>query len=181
MQFFYDFLPIVVFFVAFNAFDIYVATIAAIVICSSQVLYTYFIKGKKPEPSQWISLVLILLLGGATVIFKNEWFIKWKPTAVYWLFSLLLLGSQWIGKKPIMQRLLDKNIQLANSSCRKLNFSWSGFFLAMGAANLYIAYEFSTDVWVNFKLFGTLGLTIVFILGQAWFLSRQPNAIKIKE
>lgn len=171
MQFLFDFLPIVIFFITYKTFDIYTATLAAIGVCILQVGWTYY-KGKKPEMSQWISLGLIALLGGATVIFKNEMFIKWKPTAVYWIFGLALLISQWIGAKPLMQRLLEKNIELTRNVWKILNLSWSYFFLSMGGLNLYVAYNYNTDVWVNFKLFGTLGMTLVFILLQAWYLSR---------
>ncbi|MFO1257203.1 MAG: septation protein A [Gammaproteobacteria bacterium] len=180
MQFIYDFLPIVIFFITYKAIDIYAATLAAIAVCVLQVGWTYF-KGKKPEMSQWVSLGLIILLGGATVIFKNELFIKWKPTAVYWLFGVALLISQWVGNRPLMQRLLEKNIQLSSRVWRILNMSWSYFFITMGGLNLYIAYHFNTDTWVNFKLFGTLLLTIMFILAQAWYLSRQmPQSVKAK-
>ena len=171
MQFLNDFLPIVIFFFAYKVWGIYAATLSAILVCVSQVLYIYF-KGKKPQMSQWISLGLIVVLGGATLLFKNEWFIKWKPTALYWLFSILLFGSQWVGQRPIIQRLLEKNIQLTRPVWLKLNFCWAIFFAVMGALNIYIAYHFNTNVWVNFKLFGSLGLTFIFILFQAWFISK---------
>ena len=110
-------------------------------------------------------------MGGATLYLKDERFIKLKPTAVYGILALFMATSQFIGKKTLVQRLLETNINLPNKVWRQLNCGWVIFFSAMGVVNLWVAYQFSTNVWVNFKLFGTLGLTILFVIIQGAFLA----------
>jgi len=176
VKLFYDSLPIVLFFILYYLFDIFAATIGAMVATSLQV-GLIILKGQKPETAQWITLVTILTLGSATLFFKNEMFIKWKPTAVYWTLSLAFLASQFIGKKSLIKRMLDKTISLPAPIWVILNTSWSTFFLLMGVLNLFIVYHFETRVWVNFKLFGSLGLTFLFVLLQGIFLARYLPAV----
>ncbi len=171
MKLFFDTLPIILFFIAYKTYDIYIATITAIVAIAAQIVFT-LLRGKRPETTQWATLGIIVVLGGATLYLKNEMFIKWKPTAVYWLFALAFLGSRYIGQKTLVQRMLGKNISLPGKIWNTLNISWVTFFVSMGILNLYVVYNFDTDTWVNFKLFGILGITLLFILIQAAFLSK---------
>lgn len=171
MKLFFDTLPIILFFIAYKAYDIYVATLTAIVAVAAQIIFT-LARGKRPETTHWVTLGIITVLGGATVYLHDEIFIKWKPTAVYWILALLFLGSRYIGKKTLVQRMLDKNLSLPSNLWNRLNFSWFAFFVFMGALNLFVVYHFDTDTWVNFKLFGTLALTFVFIIVQASLLAK---------
>ena len=171
MKLLFDFFPIVLFFIAFKFYGIYVATAVAIAASIVQVL-AFWYKHKRVEKMHIITLALIIVLGGATLFFHNEWYIKWKPTAINWILALIFLGSHFIAKKPLIQTMMDKNISLPELVWSKLNVSWIVFFTVMGIANIYVAYNFDTDTWVNFKLFGVLGLTLVFVIIQAFFLSR---------
>jgi intracellular septation protein len=171
MKFLFDFFPILLFFIAFKVYGIFTATAVLMVATLLQVGY-FWIKNRHLENIHIITLVLVLTLGSATLFFQDILFIKWKPTAIYWVFALLFLGSQFIGTKTIMQRMLDNKLELPSIAWRRLNMSWAGFFMAMGFINLYVVYNFSTDVWVNFKLFGTLGLTLIFIVIQAIYMGK---------
>ena len=175
MQFFIDFLPIILFFIAYKFFNLFIATYVAIAAAILHIVYMR-LKGKKIEFMQWATLATICVLGGATLFFQNELFIKWKPTAVYWLLSLGFLTSQFVGQKPLARRMMERSLTLADSQWKKLNLSWVLFFTIMGGLNIFVLTYYDTNTWVNFKLFGTLGLTLVFILGQAFILSKQvPN------
>lgn len=171
MRLLFDFLPIVAFFLVYKFFGIYIATLAAILISLFQVM-SYWLKHRSLPSIQLISLVLILLFGGSTLFFHNELFIKWKPTALYWLLACAALISQYFGKKPLIQHLLETNITLPTQIWSVLNRNWVIFFMLMGGVNLWVAYSFDTNTWVNFKLFGFLGITFLFILIQAIYLGR---------
>jgi intracellular septation protein len=136
-----------------------------------QMGYTW-LTTKKIEKMQLVTLIMVVVLGGLTVALQDGQFIKWKPTIVNWLFGLAFLGSQFIGKKPVVQRLMEKGIQLPSRIWRQLNFAWFVFFAVMGSLNLYVAFNYSEATWVDFKLFGMLGLTFVFILAQGIYMSR---------
>jgi intracellular septation protein len=174
MKFLTDLLPIILFFIAFKFYGIYTATAVAIAASLLQVAYCYFVN-KKVDNMQWITLALIVVLGGATLFLHNELFIKWKPTAIEWAFALAFLLSQWIGEKPLTQRMLEANVTLPAYFWRRLNLSWALFFFVMGALNIYVLYHFSTNAWVNFKLFGLMGCTLLFVIGQAFFISKYFN------
>ena len=171
MKFLFDLFPIALFFIAYKMGDIYLATITAIVASIVQVVWSRYKTGQF-EKLPLITLGTIVILGGATLFFRNELFIKWKPTALYWVLALALVISQFIGNKPLMQRLLEQNVALPTKIWHQLNLSWALFFAAMGIANLYVVYHFDTDTWVNFKLFGTLGLTLVFIVLQGFYMTK---------
>ena len=171
MKFLFDFLPVLLFFVAFKTYDIYVATGVAIVASVLQTAWLWFRHGRV-ERMPLITLALIIGLGGTTLLVHDDTFIKWKPTAVNWLFGLAFLGSQIIGHKTLIERFMGANMELPAATWVRLNFAWVAFFLALGLANLYVAFNFDTDTWVNFKLFGMLGLTFTFILAQVFFLAR---------
>lgn len=171
MKLFFDMLPIVIFFVAYKTYDIYIATATAIACVVAQIIF-FYIKGKRPETMHWVTLLFIVVLGGATLYLRDEIFIKWKPTVVYWILGLIFLVSRYVGKKTLAERMLDKNIELPKPIWYKLNTSWYAFFFIMGMLNIFVVYNFDTDTWVNFKLFGTLGLTLVFVVIQGLVLSR---------
>jgi len=175
MKFLVDFLPILLFFLAYKLYDIYVATAVAIVASVIQVVWSWF-RHRKVENIQWITMGLIVVLGGLTLLLKDETFIKWKPTLVNWLFAVVFLGSQYIGSKSVLQRMMAANITLPEPVWHRLNWIWVSFFTALGAINLYVAYHYDTETWVNFKLFGMMGLTILFIIAQGFYLSRYIKA-----
>lgn len=171
MKLLLDFFPIVLFFVAFKVWGIYTATAVAIVATVAQIAYLRLRVGKV-EPMQWVSLGVIVLFGGATLLSHSETFIKWKPTVLYWLMGAALLLGQLIFKKNLLRSLMGAQMQLPDQAWRTMNWSWIAFFALMGVLNLWVAYEFDTDTWVNFKLFGGMGLMLVFVLAQALYLSR---------
>lgn len=172
MKLLLDFLPIVIFFIVYKTTnDIILATAILIPATLLQMLYTW-IKTHKIEKMQLVTLALVVVLGGATVLFQDKTFIQWKPTVVNWLFGLAFLGSQFIGEKTIVERIMGSNISLPDNAWRHLNAAWVIFFMLMGIINLFVAYSFSEETWVNFKLFGMLGLTLLFILAQGLYLSK---------
>ncbi len=172
MKLFLDFLPILLFFVAYKVYDIYTATAVIIVATVIQVGWFWF-KHHRVENMHLITLVLVLVLGGLTLFLQDENFIKWKPTVVNWAFAIAFLGSQFIGKKNLLQRMLDKQITVSSTKVwTNLNIAWIVFFIIIGILNLFVAFNFDTNTWVNFKLFGMLGLTIVFVIGQSFYLTR---------
>lgn len=177
MNFFYDFFPIFLFFIAYKTFDIFVATIVAMIATLAQVMITRLKTGKFNK-SSLISFFAIAILGGATIVFKNELFIKWKTTAVYWILAIIFLITAIASKKTVLEHLIKDTIDAPAKAWKKLNNIWVLFFAFMGSLNLYIAYNFSTDFWVNFKLFGTLGLTIVFVILQSLYLMRFDSCKK---
>ena len=171
MKFLFDLFPVILFFIAFKLADIYVATAVAIGATFLQIGLLALLK-RRIEPMLWVSLAIIVVFGGATLALRDETFIKWKPTLVNWLFAAAFLGSQYVGKQSLLKRMMASNISLPEPVWLRLNMSWVSFFAAMGAANLYVAFNYDTDTWVNFKLFGMMGLTVVFIIAQAFYLSR---------
>lgn len=176
MKFLFDFFPVLAFFIAYyipedRAQGLYVATAVAIVAAFIQVS-VYWLINRRFEKMHLITLVIILILGAATLLTRNKEFFMWKPTAVYWLFAVVFLASQFIGKKTLVQRMMDHAIQLPKTAWLNLNRSWVVFFILMGAVNLYVAYNFAEHIWVNFKLFGILGFTLLFAIGQAVYMSR---------
>ena len=185
MKLLFDFFPIILFFVTYKfgpmlvptddswlkENPIYLATLVAMGSSLIQVGYTW-IKNRKIETMHLVSLVLIIVFGGATLYLKDPIFIKWKPTVLNWLFGVVFLVSQVFGEKPVIERMLGSQLELPRSVWRRLNLIWATFFLAIGGINLYVAYRFEEAVWVNFKLFGLLGLTFVFVIAQSIYLSR---------
>lgn len=171
MKFLYDFFPILLFFVAYKVYGIYVATAVAIAASVVQVGYFWF-KHRRFENMHLVTMALIVVLGGATLYLQDEAFIKWKPTIVNWLFGLVFLASQFVGKQPLVKRMMGSAMEMPDGVWKRLNIAWSSFFIALGFVNLYVMYNFDTDTWVNFKLFGLMGLTIAFVFAQAFFLAR---------
>jgi intracellular septation protein len=179
MQLLNDLLPIAIFFIVFKIWGIYAATAAAIVISLLQVAY-YRYKHGKYEKMQLITLAMIVIFGGATLIFHDELFIKWKVTVLYGLFGIILLATQW-SQKPIIMRMLSAKIDLPLALWKKMNLEWALFFIILSGVNLYVAYHFSTDVWVDFKLFGILGLTLLFVIYQGFFMAKHLKHQLIKQ
>ncbi len=171
MKLLYDLFPILIFFVAYKLYDIYVATAATIVASFIQVA-GYWFKNRRFETMHLVTLGLLVVLGGTTLILQDPLFIKWKPTLVNWLFAISFLGSQFFGSKTLVERMLSAQITLPASVWKRLNLAWIVFFIISGTANLYVAYSFDEATWVNFKLFGMMGLTLVFILFQGFYLAR---------
>jgi len=171
MKLLFDIFPVILFFVAYKVADIYTATAIAIVATIAQIAWVWY-KHNKIDGMQWTSLAIIVIFGGATLFFHNENFIKWKPTVLYWLFSASLVVSSAFFRKNLMRSIMGEQMQLPDAIWSRLNWSWAGFFAVMGVLNLWIAQNYSTDVWVNFKMFGTLGLMLVFVVAQGLLLSK---------
>lgn len=171
MKLLFDLFPIIVFFAAYKFAGIYVATAVAIVATFAQIGWVWYRHGKV-DTMLWVSLVLIVVFGGATLILHDPTFIKWKPTILYWLFAVVLLGSQLLFKKNLIAAMMKMQIKLPDAVWSRLNFSWAVFFALMGALNLYVANRYSEADWVNFKLFGVTGLMIVFVVLQGLVLSK---------
>lgn len=216
MKFLFDFFPVLIFVIIYKIYGAYPA-ITAIMVASVVQNGLFWLKNRRFEKMHIITLGLVIFLGGATLLFQNKTFFMWKPTAVNWLFALVFLGSQFIGKKPIIRRMMDSVIQAQPKVWFRLNMSWVIFFILVGLANLYVAsffFEAQTaltlaagpdidiekcnslldgkllelcnhaknmeDTWVNFKFIGVLGVTLIFVIGQAIFLAKYAT-IKNKD
>lgn len=171
MKLLFDFFPVLMFFLAYKLFGIYAATITAIVASVIQV-FLHYTTHKSLEKMHIITLLLLVVFGGATLIFHDPVFIKMKPSVLYWLSGLIFLGSHFIGDKTVIQRMLEKNLSLKQHAWAKLNLSWGIYFVFIGFLNLYVASQFDTATWVNFKLFGVFGLTLVVVLVQSVFMAK---------
>ena len=176
MKLLFDFFPILLFFVTFKLHDdpkkgILAATAVIIVATIIQVGISW-LKHRKVEKLHLITLILVVVFGSVTLILEDEIYIKWKVSVVNWLFAAAFSASEFFGKKNFIRRLMDKNVTLPDSIWTRLNFMWGAFFGMMGFVNLYVIYNFDTDAWVNFKLYGQLGLTLVFMVGQGFYLMR---------
>jgi len=179
MKFLFDFFPVLLFFIAHKLYGIFVATAVAIV-ASVVLVGLHWQRHRRFETMHIATLVLIVLFGGLTLLLQDEAFIKWKPTVINWLFAVVFLGSQFIGKKNLVERIMSANITLPAFVGPRLNLGWAAFFFFLGVANLYVMTYFDTDTWVNFKLFGMMGLTLAFLIAQGIYLMRymqeqEPN------
>lgn len=192
----FDLFPIIVFFVAYKLGDanaeatrtfmaaiglpqpvgagekpgIYLATVLAIAASFGQIAWVK-LRGQAIETMMWVSLGLIVVFGGATLWLHDESFIKWKPTVLYWLFAGIIFGATAF-RRNVIRSLMQTQMELPDPAWSRLNASWGGFFAFMGLANLFVAFNFSTDTWVNFKLFGSLGLMLVFVVAQSMMLTK---------
>lgn len=171
MKFLFDIFPVVLFFAAYKIADIFVATAVAIAATFVKIGWVWF-RTRKVEPMLWVSLAIIVVFGGATLLLRDETFIKWKPTVLYWLFAAVLAIADHGFGKNLIRAMMSKQIVLPDRVWTRLNQSWIGFFAVMGVLNLYVAYSFATDTWVDFKLFGGIGLMLLFVLGQAAMLAK---------
>jgi intracellular septation protein len=171
MKFLFDLFPVILFFAAFKLAGIYVATAAAIGATFLQIGLLALLR-KKIDTMLWVSLGIIVVFGGATLVLRDETFIKWKPTVLYWLFAAALAGAALLFRRNLIRSMLGEQVRLPDPVWARLNWSWVVFFALMGGANLFVAFSFTTDQWVNFKLFGATGLMLLFVIGQALFLAR---------
>lgn len=187
-----DFIPLILFFIVYKMDPrpvelagqsvelggIFSAT--AVLIASSVVVYgLLFAQQRKLEKGQWLTLLACLVFGGMTLAFHSETFLKWKAPVVNWLFAIAFAATHFIGDRPLVQRIMGHAITLPHHLWVRLNIAWILFFLVCGFANLIVAFTFH-DIWVDFKVFGSLGLTLLFLIGQGVFLARhlQPDASK---
>ena len=181
MKFLFDLFPIFLFFLAFKVWDIYVATAVAIAATIGQIGYLK-LRRRKVDTMMWVSLAIIVVFGGATIALHDETFIKWKPTVLYWLFAIVLSTSELLWRKNLIRSLMQaQQISMPDGAWRALNWSWVGFFACMGALNLYVAFNYTTDTWVSFKLFGGMGLMLVFVVLQALYMARYVDEKKEPE
>ena len=195
MKFLFDLLPVILFFAAYKLggahpeaahallsgwlgdgiavtqAPILIATAVAIAATALQIVLVW-LRHRRVDTMLWVSLAIITVFGGASLFFHNPTFIKWKPTALYWLFGSVLLGSAALLHRNLIRNMLEAQIRLPDPVWGRLNLAWAGFFIAMGLLNLYVAYNFSEETWVDFKLFGGIGLMLAFVLGQGFYLSR---------
>ncbi|MGE0371425.1 MAG: septation protein A [Gammaproteobacteria bacterium] len=173
MKLLFDFFPVLLFFAAYKLTgdNIYIATAVAIAATFVQSA-VFWLRHRRLEKMHVITLVLLVVFGGATLLLQDEVYIKWKPTVLNWLFGLVFIGSHFIGDRPVIQRLMAQAVTLPQAVWYRLNLLWSLFFIAVGFINLYVVYNFDTDTWVNFKLFGIIGLTLLFIIAQSFYIGR---------
>ena len=171
MKLLFDYFPILCFFIAYKIGGVYIATAVTMGACALQNI-VYWLIHKRFEKMHVITFFSVVILGSFTLIFHKAIFIQWKPSIIYWLFALVLFCSQFFSKKNIMARMLDDKIILPEKVWANLNMAWSLFFIFLGFLNIYVVYHYSLDAWVNFKLFGTLGLTLAFTIAQAIYMSR---------
>lgn len=148
--------------------------LSTLVVIAATALQVAWLKarGKKIDTMLWVSLGLIVVLGGATVWFHNETFIKWKPSVLYWVMALALWASANLFGKDILRKMIGDQLKLPDPIWKRLTLLWCAFFAVMGVINILVAYNFSTDSWVNYKLFGGTGLMIIFMIGQGLYVSR---------
>lgn len=165
-----EFIPLIIFFIVYKTVDIYAATAALMVGMTITFIYSYYKNGKKAEKMQIITLGMILIFGSLTLILHDDAFLKWKVTLVYAVFAIALLATQFIFKSPAIKQMLGKELSLPDAVWNKLNFAWAMFFAALGAINVYVAFNMSQEVWVNFKVFGLLAVTIIFTLLSGVYL-----------
>lgn len=171
MKFLFDLFPVILFFAAFKVYDIFVATAVAIAAAIAQIGWLWF-RNRQVDKMMWSNLAIIVIFGGATLVSQDETFIKWKPTVLYWLIATVLLVSNLIFRKNLIQAMLEKQMALPAIIWNRLNLSWIGFFVSMGCINLYVAFSFSVDTWVTFKLFGATGLMLTFVILQVMMLGK---------
>lgn len=174
MKLLFDLFPVLLFFIAYKVSDIYVATGVAIAASLLQVIWLKLREGTVPN-MHLVTLGLLVLFGGMTIVLQDPLFIKWKPTIVNWLFAAAFLLSPLFGGKTLPERMMGSNVVLKTDEWKKLNIAWILFFLFLGALNLAVAFNFSEDAWVNFKLFGLMGLTFLFAIGQGFYIVRHTQ------
>lgn len=172
MKFFIDLLPVVIFFIVYKYTDIFYATFSAIIVSILLAIGTYLIK-KKIEKMVLFNTLLITILGGLTILLKDNTFIMWKPTAIYWLFALVLIVSQFLFKKNLMKQMLGKQVNLQDHAWNHISTNVIIFLIGIGILNLYVAFNFDENTWVNFKLFGITFLLFIFMIYLALYISKE--------
>jgi intracellular septation protein len=201
-KFLFDLFPVILFFIAYKvgssspdaaqaalaAFGlhaapggkpgIFLATLVAILATFVQVGWIK-LRGRKVDLMLWVSFLIIVVFGGATLWLQDETFIKWKPTVLYWVFAASIFGAAAFGKN-LIRSITSGQMELPDAAWRLMNLNWGAFFAFMGAANLWVAYHFSTDAWVNFKLYGSIGLMLVFVVIQSFMLAKYVDKEETK-
>jgi len=178
MKQFFEFIPLIIFFIVFKMIDIYAATGALMISMGVMLAFNYY-KNGKVEKMNLITFVMVLLFGTLTLVLHDDTFIKWKVTVVYVLFSLALIVSQFFYKKPIIKQMLGKEISLPDNIWNHLNIAWAAFFAVLAVLNVYVAFTLSQAVWVNFKVFGLLAATLIFtVLSGIYIYKYAPVAAK---
>ncbi len=178
MQPFLDLLPLVVFFAVYMIDGIYSAT-AALMAAMVLLIGYQWLRHRTVSKMLLISGALALVFGTITLVLRNPLFIQWKVTVVEWLFAAICLGSQFVGQKTVIERLMGHAVELESRLWRQLNMTWVIVFFLIGALNLYVMYNFSEETWAYFKAFGVLAITALTLVGQAWWIVRaQPNVVE---
>ena len=170
MKFLFDFFPLILFFAAFKFAGIFVATAVAIAATLAQIGWS-LARRHRVSAMQWTSLAIIVVFGGATLLLHDETFIKWKPTVLYWTGGAVLLVGLALGRN-FVKTIIGEDLALPEAVWSRLCVAWGLFFLFAGALNLFVAFNYSTDLWVNFKVFGSLALILAFAVAQAFWVSR---------
>ncbi|MBF0622721.1 MAG: septation protein A [Magnetococcales bacterium] len=171
MKFLLELFPVLIFFIVYKTSDIYIATGALIVTLCLQMGWTWY-RNRALQTMQWVTLFLVIIFGGATLLLRDPLFIQWKPTILNYLFALAFAVAGWFTGQPLIKKLLDGRVTLPDQQWQTLNTAWVLFFLFSGTLNLFVVYNFSEAFWVNFKLFGLMGLTFLFVIGQAVYMAR---------
>lgn len=171
MKFLFDLFPVILFFATFKLAGIFAATTVAIVATLAQIGWVKWHHGKV-DGMLLASGVIVVVFGGATLLLHDETFIKWKPTVLYWLFALVLFTAEILWKKNLIRSMMQEQLTLPDAVWRTLNHAWAAFFAVLGVVNLYVAFHYSTESWVNFKLFGATGLMLAFVVAQSLMLSK---------
>ena len=171
MKFFFDLLPVILFFVGFKLYGIFAATAIAIGVTLAMIIYAKIRHGKI-EKMLLINGAIISVLGGITLLLHDQTYIMWKPTVLYWLLAAVLLVSNVFFKKNFIQQMMGKMIDAPKPIWNKVNFIWVVFMILLGLLNLYVAFNYSLDTWVNFKLFGVTGMMFVFVIAQTFVLRK---------
>ena len=171
MKFLFDLFPIILFFAAYKMYDIYVATAVAIGAAFVQT-GLFWMKNRRFEKMHVITLAILVVFGGLTLALRDPVFIKWKPTVVNWLFAGVFIGARLFSKTTLIERMMGHAISVPPAVWQRLNWAWVLFFIFIGIVNLYVAFNYSESACVNFKLFGMMGMTLVFVFGQAFYLGR---------
>jgi intracellular septation protein len=177
MKQFAEFIPLIIFFAVYKTVDIYAATGALMAATCIQMLVVW-LKHRKLEKMHLFTLVLVLFFGGLTMFFQDDAFIKWKVTAVNGLFAIGLLVSRYGFRKNLIKQMLGKEMTVPDTIWDKANLAWVGFFSFCGALNVYVAFNLPQEVWVNFKVFGLLGLTLLFTFATAIYLYRRQQVLE---
>ncbi|GBG12637.1 intracellular septation protein [Novimethylophilus kurashikiensis] len=179
MKFLFDLFPVILFFAIFKLGGIFAATAAAIIATLCQIAWVKWRHGKV-DGMLMASGIIVVVFGGATLLLHDETFIKWKPTVLYWMFAAILIVTELIWHKNLLRDMLQQQVQLPPPVWRNLNRAWAVFFALLGIANLYVAFHYPTNIWVNFKLFGATGLMIIFVLLQSVLLSKYVEDEEVK-
>ncbi|TEW54398.1 septation protein A [Psychromonas sp. RZ22] len=175
MKQFFEFIPLIIFFIVYKMIDIYVATGSLIVTTGLLLAYNY-LKHGKAEKMHIITFLMVLIFGTLTLVLHDDVFIKWKVTVIYALFSIALIVSQYAFHKPFIKQMLGKEISLPDNVWNRLNLAWAIFFMFLGLLNIYVAFSLTQDIWVDFKVFGLLGATLVFtVLSGLYIYKYLPN------